>query len=403
MLRIEDRIPNPKHKTIYRLIREQPDVSKLELLKLTKLPVTTLTRLLDELMQQNLIMEAGFGDSTGGRKPVLYRIHPTAAYVFGLEISRTKSKLVLYDLDLNKLDCHQWVMNAQCTPDYLLSAIAEQANQMLNRHQIPVQAVLGLGIGSVGPLDRTTGRILRPQLFPASGWTHVAVSERLGQLLDIPVYLDNGANTAILGEYWFLRDKKYKHLLYVHIGAGIRSAMISGGQVIYGAVDMENAIGQMIIQSDGHRLTPESNFGSLESYVSIPAIERDVHTRLKQGRRSLLTSMESDPDKINYTHIEQALKENDPLVIEIFTQASTYLGIGLANLLNILHPENVILGGPILYSHPLVFEIATEIANRNTYYYPEYRTEFSQGCLGDNAQVLGAAVMTIHKLTDGES
>ncbi|MBU5442846.1 ROK family protein [Paenibacillus sp. MSJ-34] len=400
MLRIEDRISNPKHKAIYRLIRNHPTVSKLELLEQTKMPVSTLTRLLEELIQQRFIVEAGFGDSTGGRKPVLYRIHSDYAYVFGLEISRTRSKLVLYDMDLQKLASEQWRMDEHSTPDYLLQSIAQSARYMLADRQIAKEDVLGLGIGSVGPLDRSTGTLLKPQHFPAPGWVNVPVADILSRSLDIPVFLDNGANTAILGEYWHVRDKRYKHLLYVHAGAGIRSAMIAGGSVVYGAVDTENAIGQMIIQSDGHRLTPDSNFGSLESYVSIPAIEREARSKLKQGRQSVVTMMEPDPEKISFIHLQQALTANDPLVTEIFKQASAYLGIGLANLLNILHPEKVILGGPILYSHPLVFETAVEVANRNTYHHSDYRAEFSRGNLGEEALVLGAAVMTIHKLAD---
>lgn len=225
----------------------------------------------------------------------------------------------------------------------------------------------------------------------------------LRQGLGIPIYLDNGANMAILGEYWASRDQAYQHLLYIHLGVGIRSAMMVGGKVVYGAMDMEGSIGQMIIQSDGPRLRETGNFGSLENYTSIFALEQQAQVRLKQGRESVLQEMiglERKSDRIHFSHLVRAYKEQDPMVIELFTQAATYFGIGLANLLNILHPERVILGGPLLNFDPMFFELSKQVAMQKTYYYPTYQVMFSQGNLGEDAQVVGAGVMVVNKMTE---
>lgn len=131
--------------------------------------------------------------------------------------------------------------------------------------------------------------------------------------------------------------------------------MMSNGKVVYGAVDMEGSIGQMIIQTDGPRLGKRGNYGALETFASIHALEQQAQSRLKQGRESSLRRLESDPEAIGFTHLAQALQEQDPLTVEIFTQSATYFGIGLSNLLNILHPEKVILGGSLVSSHPSFF------------------------------------------------
>jgi predicted NBD/HSP70 family sugar kinase len=86
--------------------------------------------------------------------------------------------------------------------------------------------------------------------------------------------------------------------------------------------------------------------------------------------------------------------------VEIVTEAATYFGIGLANLLNILHPEKVILGGPLLAGSELFFQVATQVAIRKTYYYPSYQVVFSKGNLGEEALAIGAAVMVMRHLTD---
>jgi predicted NBD/HSP70 family sugar kinase len=396
---ISERISNRKAKEVYELITRQTTVSKIDLLDQSGMTVSTLTRLLEELTSQGLILESGFGASTGGRRPILYEKNPAYAYIFGVEISRTLSKLVLVDLGMNKLETKSWAMTEVMTPEVLIPLIVQEAQRMLAQHGIQTSELLGMGIGAVGPVDRLSGVILEPSYFPANGWRHVEICRWLSEELHIPALLDNGANTAILAESWHQRTRSFKHLLYIHAGVGLRSSMVSEGKVIYGAVDMEGSVGQMIIQTDGvsHR-NQTGNYGALESYASLYAIEKATKSALKQGRSTVLIHMVEDPEQVTYTHIMDALKKNDPLAVEIVTEAATYFGIGLANLLNILHPEKVIIGGPLITGGELFFQTATQVAIRRTYYYPAYQVIFSKGQLGDEALAIGAAVMVMDQL-----
>ncbi|CAH1209983.1 N-acetyl-D-glucosamine kinase [Paenibacillus allorhizoplanae] len=396
---ITERISNRKAKEVYELITRQTTVSKIDLLDQSGMTVSTLTRLLEELTSQGLILESGFGASTGGRRPILYEKNPAYAYIFGLEISRTLSKLVLVDLGMNKLETKSWAMTEVMTPGVLLPLIVKEAKRMLAHHGIETSQVLGIGIGAVGPVDRVAGVILEPSYFPASGWRHVDICRWLSGELQVPALLDNGANTAILAESWHQRTRSFKHLLYIHAGVGLRSSMVSEGKVIYGAVDMEGSVGQMIIQTDGvaHR-NQAGNYGALESYASLYAIEKAAKSALKKGKATVLVHMVEDPEQVTYQHIMEALKKNDPLAVEIVTEAATYFGIGLANLLNILHPEKVIIGGPLITGGELFFQTATQVAIRKTYYYPAYQVVFSKGQLGDEALAIGAAVMVMNQL-----
>jgi predicted NBD/HSP70 family sugar kinase len=398
---ITERISNRRAKDIYAYIRKHGTVSKIDLLEHSGMTVSTLTRLMEELTNQGLILESGFGVSTGGRRPILYRMNGTYAYVLGVEISRTLSKLVLIDLEMNKLDDRSWTMTTEMTPSKLIGLIAEEAEQMLKRHSLDSSSILGMGVGAVGPLDRFSGVILEPLNFPAPGWRHVEICRLLHERLGIPVLLDNGANTAILAESWMSGAQSYRHLLYIHAGIGLRSSMVSEGKVIYGAVDMEGSVGQMIIQTNGIPYRSSAgNYGALESYASLYSIEREVRSALKQGRSTYLSQLARDPESITYLQIQEALEKNDPLVVEIVTEAATYFGIGLANLLNILHPEKVILGGPLLAAGgDLFFQTATSVAVRKSYYYPTYQVVFSKGSLGEEALAIGAAVMVMGFLT----
>lgn len=396
-----NRIPSQKAKEVLEWIRKRGTCSKQDLKDLSGLTMTTLTRILDELTSSEVIMETGLGESTGGRRPILYEINPDFAYAFGLDISRSHSILVLCDLHLNVIDARHWRMDTEMTPETLIEKATVAIYEMLAQYKVEKSKVLGLGIGAVGPLDRTVGRILEPRHFPAEGWRDIDICKLFHERLGIPVRLDNGANTAILGEYWLGDAQAFKHLLYVHVGIGIRSAMIMGGQMIYGAVDMEGSAGQMIIQVDGlPPREPGGNYGSWESYASIYGLEQEMRKQLRLGRSCSISQMDSDlADGELYIRMLEAMEAGDTLVRELFERAAAYFGTGLANLINILHPEKVILGGSLVSGHPFFFQYATQIAIGKTYHYPNYQVVFSRSCLGEEAVAVGAAIMILNQLT----
>lgn len=382
-------------KQVYDRIFEHGTVSKADLLQHFAVASSSLTRLLEDMITQGLIIVSGFGSSTGGRKPILFQTNPRHRYLLGLEISRLYSRLALYDLHLKTLSLTRWEMDAGMTPERLVDLVGQAADEFLAKEGSSSQQVLGIGVGAVGPLDQKTGVILEPELFPSPSWKNVPVCEMLTARLGIPARLDNGANTALIGEHWAFREENVEHALYVHAGANIRSGMMSGGKIIRGAVDTEGAVGQMIIRTEGPRLRDKGNYGALEAYVSVPSLEERVLSKLSLGHSSLLSALA--PERVNFSVLVDALSQGDPLVKEQFTETARYLGIGLANLINTFHPEYVILGGPLVNADPLVFHTAVEVAKKNTYRYPAYNPVFTQGLLRDEAVATGAAIMLLHE------
>ncbi len=381
-------------KAVYDRIAAQRDISKAEIMEQFQLTSSSLTRLLDELSREGWIMESGFGQSTGGRRPILYQVNPGHRYIFGLDISRIYSVLGLYDMDMRPMELVRWNMDEQMTPQRLTQHVGEKVRELLERHRIPAEHVLGLGVGAVGPLSREQGRILNPLYFAASGWNDVPLRQWLEDATRLPVIVENGANTALIGEHWMVRSEHIRHMLYVHVGTGLRSAMLSNGQIVHGAVDMEGSIGQMIIQTDGPRLHGTGNYGALEAFASVQAVEQQVRARSKMNRDHWVGgSLAIKPEAINFATIVQALESGNEYVREIFAQSAAYLGIGLANLINVLHPEQIILGGVMISSGDLFYNTAISVAEQNIYYSGSYRPEFSRGILQETAVSTGAAVM----------
>lgn len=385
-------------RAVFERIAGQDHVSKAELLDEFSLTSSSLTRLLDELTNEGWLAAAGFGESTGGRKPILYQVNSAHKVIFGLEISRLYSSLGLFDLNMKVLSSCRWPMDESMTPQKLVRYVGGKIDAMLQESGMDKNKVAGIGVGAVGPLDRHRGLILEPRYFSAAGWAHVPICEWLEKETGIPAALENGANTALIGEHWALRGEKVQHMLYIHAGSGLRSAMMSNGSLVHGAMDMEGSIGQMIIQTDGPRLHNEGNYGALEAFASVQALEKQVREQRKMGRNQLAGVEEFQPDGIHFDMLVEALNQGDPFIRELFTQSAVYMGIGLANLINILHPEAVILGGALINAHGIYYDTAISVAQKNIYYYQEYQPKFSKGILQENAVSTGAAVMMFKQL-----
>ncbi|WP_151734973.1 ROK family protein ['Paenibacillus yunnanensis' Narsing Rao et al. 2020] len=390
-------MPKPVHSSIHQQIYDRiaylGTVSKAELLDYFPLTSSSMTRILEELTAQQLVIVSGLGASTGGRKPILFQTNPGYGYILGLDISRLSSSLGLFDLHLRPLSIVRWDMDRSLTPERLVELVADHAASMLKEHQLERRQLLGLGIGAVGPLDSGKGLLLQTEFFPSEAWSNVPICALLEKELQIPVRLDNGANTALLAEHWALRDEACTNMLYVHAGMSIRSAIMVGGQLLRGSIDTEGAVGQLIIQTGGPRLRDKGNYGSLEAYVSVPSLEERVQSQLKIGRVSLLS--EIPPESVTFPLLVHALEQQDPLVRELFLETASYLGVGLANLINTVHPETVILGGALIGADPLLYETAVQVACRNIYRHPEYNPVFSPGILKDDAALTGAALQIL--------
>jgi len=386
-------MPSPKQ-FIYYHIAERGIVSKADLLHYFSMKSSTMTRLLEEMVSDRLILASGFGPSSGGRKPILYETNPDFGYFFGLEISRYYSTLGFFDARMNLKSITRWRMDEAMTPECLIDHVHRNMKAFLHDHGIEPGQVLGVGIGAVGPLDRESGIILRPLHFASRGWSDVYICRMIEERTGFPAQLENGANTALMGEQWAMRMMQPQHMLYVHAGVGLRSAMMSNGQIIQGSIDMEGAIGQMIVQSDGPRLSDNGNYGALEAFATVQALEKQAQAQAKMGRGNWSVA---HPNKIRYDDLLQALRQGNPHTQELFQQAASYLGIGLANMINMFHPDTIILGGTLINSNESFYETAIGIALKNTYYYPKFQPSFSKGELQEDAVAAGAALMVWKK------
>ncbi len=384
----------PDSKRVYSILQKNGPLTKNDLMEMLRTNFTNINRIMEPLEIERLIAESGIGESSGGRKPVLYDLNRNRFYLAGIDISRPYTKLIIANPKMEVLYKNSFTMDETCAPKKTVEIVASLFRKGLRQLKIDKESFLGVGLGTVGPLDRANGIMSRPKNFAASGWAGAPIKNLLEEALELPLVIDNGANTAILAEYYFGAGKGYHNLAYFYCSTGIRTGAISDGSIVRTIHDAEDAFGHMVINVDGE-LCSCGNYGCIDCYSSIYAIVHKYTAALKQG---CPTAIMKPIASINYMDICQAAERDDTLAKEILVNAATIFGAGLANYINLLNPGMVILSGPLISHSEIYYQIASQTAARRLYDQDANEIIFSKsGRFGDDAIALGAAVIVVEK------
>jgi glucokinase len=245
----------------------------------------------------------------------------------------------------------------------------------------------GVGIGSPGPLDRERGLVI---ITPNLGWRDFPLRDRVAELVGLPATLDNDANCATFGEWWLGAAKGAKHVVGLTIGTGIGGGIIFDGKLYHGASDVAGEIGHTTIDTTGRRCKC-GNSGCLEAYASGPAIAERAREALDGGEQSVLTAMvNGNLDLITARTVYDAAKEGDLVAREVVRDTARFLGIGIANLLNIFNPEVVVIAGGVTHAGDTLFEPLRYEVRRRAFRPATDACRIVPGALGASAGVVGA-------------
>ncbi len=217
-------------------------------------------------------------------------------------------------------------------------------NALLSEHKIKRQDILGVGVGVPGAIDPKTQVIQKSPNLPS--WEGISLRKILNQKLNLPICVENDANAAALGEFFFGSGRRIHNFIYITVSTGIGSGIVANGYLLRGEKGTAGEVGHMTMVRDG-RKCPCGKKGCLEAYSSGTAVAVYVKQALKRGARSRFFK-NADPNQITGQRVAEAAKKGDSLAIEARTQAAEYLGIALANLINLLNPKRIILGGGVM-------------------------------------------------------
>ncbi|HEV8305064.1 MAG TPA: ROK family protein [Gemmatimonadales bacterium] len=222
--------------------------------------------------------------------------------------------------------------------------------------------VVGVGIGSPGPLDTKTGVVL---LTPNLGWTNMPLRDRVGSALGLPATLDNDANCAVFGEWWRGAARGSDHVVGLTIGTGIGGGIVLGGEIYHGVSDIAGEFGHMTIDANGRRCKC-GNDGCLEAYASGPAIAARAVEGIQRGVDTALPQyVNGDLTRITAQVVYEAAHDGDAYALEMVHDTARLLGAGVASIVNIFNPEIVVVcGGVTLAGDKLFAPLRSEVQRR---------------------------------------
>ncbi|MCC6542873.1 MAG: ROK family protein [Nitrospirae bacterium] len=279
---------------------------------------------------------------------------------------------------------------------HVISSIAANIKELIQIEEGRGKKVMAIGIGSPGIIDLKRGVVLTSPNF--KDWKDVRLRAILERESNLPVVLDNDANAAAYGEKWKGAGRKVNSLVCLTMGTGIGGGIILNGEIWHGADGMSGEIGHMTVNPDGPHCNCGNN-GCLETYSSATGMVRSAVTSLNNGKRSVLKKLSyGDNSSITAKMIYESALKGDRLSVDILAEAGKYLGIAMANLINIINPEMIVLAGAVAGAWDLFMPSARKEIKKRAFKVLAERTKIVRGKLIDTAGIVGAAGLALKQL-----
>ncbi len=308
--------------------------------------------------------------------------------VVGLDIGGTKIAVAVIDPDEGTVFSRASMpTEAQRGPADGLARIRALVESTVSAAGRTMADIAGIGIGCTGPVDAELGRIHNEFTLPT--WADVPIVDDLKQAFGLPVVMVNDAHAAALGELWLGAGRGAQHMVYVTVSTGIGGALVIAGRLHRGVGLMAGEVGHQIIDPSGP-LCYCGAHGCLEMLAAGPAIAAFGRQRATSGSL-LLQLVDGDAERITGETVAVAARQGDPVAQQIMDETAVYLGMGLSNLMNIIGPEVIVVGGGVMKSWDLLGEKMIATAKGRIGMVPFELIRIVPAQLGSDVGVIGAA------------
>jgi glucokinase len=276
-------------------------------------------------------------------------------------------------------------------PPALIDQITTMLQTDLVRAGVDIVDVLGLGVGVPAVIDADHKVVVWAPNLP--GWENVPLHDELVARLNLPVRMEYDGHTAVLGEWWLGAGQGYRNVVFVIVGTGIGGGMILDGRLYRGASRLAGAAGWLVL--DKQRVSDEvaRQLGHWESLAAGPGIARLAAEKLQQSSEpSTLREQISDLyEKLTAQMVFDAARQGDALACEVIRRIGEILGVGIANIVSLVNPEVVIVGGGVGTQADLLMDRIREVVLHNAQPISAAAVQIVPSQLGENAGLLGAA------------
>lgn len=319
----------------------------------------------------------------------------TGKYVVGFDLGGTKMLATLLDAELNVVGSNKMKTGSDKTNEAVFERIAECIEELLEKENAG-EKLVGIGIANPGPIDLESGILLET---PNLNLSNFPIRRLLEERFKVNVLLENDVNAGTYGEYIRGAGKGFRHVLGIFPGTGVGGGLVLDGRLYRGKRGGAGEIGHMTIQLDGP-LCGCGKYGCLEALSSRTAIAKDLVQLASKGvAPTIAEKAGTELDKVKSGTIKKAIEQGEREVGEVVKRAARFMGIGMANCVNIFDPEVIVLGGGLVEKLGEYYVREAEQAMR-----AHAMSDLAEGVkvkeaeLGDDATVVGAAALLLESL-----
>jgi glucokinase len=278
----------------------------------------------------------------------------------------------------------------------VIQSILESAHRALDQADVAIEKITAIGVGAPGLSNPETGILFTSPNLP--GWRDVPLRDIVQERLAKKTFVINDANAAALGEFYFGAARGARNFIYITLSTGIGGGIVIDGKIYSGAIGAAGEVGHMTIDDKGP-ICNCGNRGCWEMLGSGTALAREARHRIKEGvATSILGYVEGDVEKVTAQVIYNAAEQGDSFAKELITRTGYYVGVGLANLINIFNPELIVIGGGLSNIGDMLLKPAFKVAGERAYKEAFQAVRFASAELGRNSGVLGAAAFALQEM-----
>lgn len=334
-------IKEKNQRVLARYIFENKETSRSTLVKVFKLSGPSVYKNIGQLIDQNIVIELGEGDSEGGRRPKLVSFNYNYGYLVGIDLKGESIKIVLANLELEIIGRASLSINTFVSEEALLLASVDAVGQLLSANDISPDRVKYITMGYPGSVDQKTGKV---NMAPT--WLNIKDVKKLESLYmerfkHSKILIKNDTNLAAIGELRYGSGMNNRNLIYVSIDMGVGAGIIIEGKLFEGSRFSTGEIGYSKVSPGSDR--------SLEDEVSVRGLFRQIlNDSTAAESQSVRQFISTDKTTLDYGRINQALSEGNPYLRQLLKNAIVKTGFVLSNICVLLDIDAIIIGGQIL-------------------------------------------------------
>jgi glucokinase-like ROK family protein len=375
-------------------LRTRGPLSRAGLSSMTGLNRSTVSSLINDLLKENLVREIGLESPERGRPGMLLELNPDGGCAVGVEIGVDFISIVLTNFVAQVL----WRRRIDSDPLDGQSIIIERAEE-LTQQALDIGTEqglrhLGIGLGVPGLVDILQGNLV---FAPNLRWRDVPLRQIWTRRFGLPIFVENEANAAALGEYYFGAARDVQNLIYLSAGVGLGGGIIINGKLFRGSGGYAGEIGHMTMDPNGDPCGCGKR-GCWETMVGPRAIVRRVKNALEiriNEKGHIRRLINNKLSRIDMEVVVQAAETDDPVAKTALEEVGVHLGVGISNLVNVLNPEMVVLGGALTLASPFLLPVAERTIQKHALAQSRAVVKVVASAHGVDGCVMGAVALVL--------